>query len=194
MRIKTRRGGLFKKLSIALLVLCSLCLVGCTNETVHGDDLFSRIYEFDNYEDYKVFYDNFCKYNEQAKFIVPKSTEQIEFNYVFHVTAFKKDEDKDEFTLKYFNACVCAEVKNLSGYNLIIEAYNVYYDDDSEINNIAEIRYIVKYDKYRDLNDIDFYIGYSEIARIYEVTNEIVNSDGFTILMNNILEAYKGGV
>lgn len=179
-----------KKLSAILLILLSFCFVGCNVPA--GPDIFTRTYEFDNYEEYKTFYDNFCLYNT-ARFIVPKSTEAIEFNYYFHAIAMEEDRDKDELTLSYLMASTWVEVKNLSGYTLHIEAYDVYDYYDNLFNDIAEIKYMVEYDKYNDFNYIYFCIDYARIARVCEVTNDFVNAEDFSALMDKILVAYKGG-
>lgn len=180
---------MIKKLSIALLVLCSFCFVGC--ETKDFDDIMTRKYEFDNYEEYETFYDNFCKYN-QARYIMPKNNDSIEFTYFFSATTWKSNADKDEFTLNYLDSGAAVGVKGLSGYTLFIDAYDVYYKYDDVIDNISEISYVVDDNPYRENKEIKFFIGYTEIASAKEVTNEFIDSDGFTELMDKIISAYKG--
>lgn len=182
---------MIKKLSIALLALCLFCLVGC--ETKDFDDIMTRKYEFDNYAEYKIFYDNFCEYN-QARYIMPENNDSIEFTYFFAATTWKSNADKDEFTLKYLRSDAWVEVKNLSGYTLFIDAYDVCYDYDAVIDNISEIRYVVDDNPYREDKEIKFLIGYTEVASAKEVANEFIDSDGFTEIMDRIIAAYKGEV
>lgn len=187
---------MIKKLSIALLVLCSFCFVGCN---VPDGDSFLVTHDFDNYGDYKTFYDNFCEYN-QERYIMPQNTESIEFVYHFTGVADIEYCNTDYNYLDYWHVFMSFEIKEIteqseianSEYFLIkFSARNIADEYDYVCNNISQIRCDVKTDNISEA--IGIYVGDIEVAST-DFGLRIDNEYEFDLLKNKIISAYKGGL
>lgn len=190
---------MIKKLSIALLVLCSLCFVGCNVKDTVKDDCFEITHDFNNFSEYKTFYENFCEYN-QERFIMPQDTESLEIVYGFDGVAHIKDLNTDESIIDYSTAYMQFSIKdsteqsgndNIDEFLFVFQSYNIAKGYDYVCNNLAQIRYEV--DAPFDSKFVSIYVGNIKVAdTVYNVL--IDNEDEFELLMDKIIAAYKGGL
>lgn len=188
---------MIKKLSIALLVLCLFCLVGCN---VPDGDSFLVTHDFDNYGDYTTFYDNFCEYN-QERYIMPQDTESIEFIYHFTGVASAEYCNTDYNYLDYWHVFMSLKVISIENQfetekpkNCLIEfsVRNIADEYDYVCNHLTEISYRVNNPKDKWNQSISIIIGEIEVASTGFGSNNFEDNE-LNTLMDNIISAYKGG-
>lgn len=188
-----------KKLSAILLILLSLCFVGCD---VPKGDSFLVTHNFDNYGDYKSFYNNFCEYN-QERYIMPQDTESIEFIYNFTGVADIEYLNTDYNYLDFRDASTSFEIKDIKKesetenheYFLIgFSACNIADEYDYVCSHLYEIGFrINKPDMYKHNQSISIVIGDIEIAHTGIGASDFIEDKNFITVMDKIISAYKGG-
>lgn len=210
---------MIKKLSIALLVLCSFCLVGCNvqnadtdseNNENYNDDYDGgpggrvvRNYNYDNFEEYNIFYNVFCK-NNQERYLIPENNDLIEINYFFNcIGVYSEIEEKGD-SVDYDFVFASFQIEKLTDYleteifggqKLEFQACDIADKYDYVCNYLSEISYRVnKPDMYEHNQSISIVIGDIELARTGIGISNFIKDKNFNTVMDIIISAYKGGI
>lgn len=193
---------MIKKLSIALLVLCSLCLVGCNDVDGGPNSHIVRHYNSDNIAEYKIFYDTFCEYNEE-RYLMPESNGSIKFTYFFDCMGISREIKEKGDRVDYISVGVYFEIEKITDYleaeifdgeKLGFQACNIADKYDYVFSHLSEIGYRINNPDNEDNQSISIIIGDIEIACKSIGVTTFTDDENFNTVMDKIISAYKGGL